>query len=403
MSDIVTPQAPTPVPAPANEVVVNQNPTNSPTPVGQQAPDKPVDQIKGSEHRPQSRREAIQAAFDKATKEQAAKAPKAEAKIGHNQPPEETVKETPKEPPKEQPRDRGRFASPQPRAEEQTQKPQEPQKPQPLAEAAPYREPPQRLSDKAKADWAATPESVRGDMHRMIQETEGGIKRYRADHEAMNTIRPYHELATKQGTTLDRALSNYVGMEMKLRADPLSGLDIIVNNLNLRTPDGRQITLRDIAHHIVSQTPEQFAMRQNSNAQMAQSHQMQNMQQRMETLEQHAQRMQYQEHYAQTRGQVDQFADTHPRFDELGASIQGILEENPNLGLKRAYVIAESETPSHAAQTRNPTTAQTRPADKSISGAPDAGPSNGTSKRNQKPVGRREAIQNAINRVNGSL
>ena len=98
MSDVsVAPAGGAPAAAPTNEVVI-ETPASTPQPIGSQAPDKPVGDIKGSEHRPQSRREAIQAAFDRAnnppakTEKRAERpAPKpAEAKPGHNQPPEET-------------------------------------------------------------------------------------------------------------------------------------------------------------------------------------------------------------------------------------------------------------------------------------------------------------------------
>ena len=62
--------APGPAPTPANEAPINPTPASSPTPVGPQAPQAPVGDIKGSEHRPLSRREAIQAAFDRATRQQ---------------------------------------------------------------------------------------------------------------------------------------------------------------------------------------------------------------------------------------------------------------------------------------------------------------------------------------------
>ena len=65
-SSPTTPTAPT-APTPSNyEVTINQNPTNTPNPLGPQAPDAPTGDVKGSEHRPMSRREAIQAAFDRA-------------------------------------------------------------------------------------------------------------------------------------------------------------------------------------------------------------------------------------------------------------------------------------------------------------------------------------------------
>src|SRR5688500_15440862 len=94
--------APAAASTPTNEVVVNQNPTNIPNPVGSQAPEKPPGEVEGSKHRPQSRSETIRAAFERATKQQdageqrapqrreAAKQtpPAAEAKKGHNNPPE---------------------------------------------------------------------------------------------------------------------------------------------------------------------------------------------------------------------------------------------------------------------------------------------------------------------------
>ena len=54
-------------------------------------------------------------------------------------------------------------------------------------------------------------------------------------------------MARSQGTSLPAALNNYIGIEHKLRSDPIGGLDVIVNNLNLRTSDGRRITLADVA------------------------------------------------------------------------------------------------------------------------------------------------------------
>ena len=215
----------------------------------------------------------------------------------------------------------------------------------------------------------------------------------------MNTIRPFHQMATQQGTTLDRALGNYVSMEQKLRADVIGGLDVIIHNLNLRAPDGSKLGLRDIAWHILNQSPEQHKLVQNTNAQSAQSQQIGRLHQMVNTLATGIQRMQYAQQFTQTRGALDRYADAHPRFDELG----DLIENEIKLGfdLDTAYKRAELLRPAHAAQTRS-TTAQTRPPGKSISGAP-SGPSNGSARRPEKPVGRREAIASAIKRVNGSL
>src|SRR5881394_783090 len=96
MSDVtVAPQgaAPSAAPTPSNEVAINPNPTSTPNPIGAQTPDKPL------EARSPSAREALTKAFDRANnpppkgerpQQQARPEPKAaEAKVGHNNPPEE--------------------------------------------------------------------------------------------------------------------------------------------------------------------------------------------------------------------------------------------------------------------------------------------------------------------------
>jgi len=417
MSDVVNaPNMPPPPPAPAPapqqaEVPVNPNPVSTPAPIGSQAPDKVAEAS--------SRRESIQKAFAKARTDNPPQPRR--GKIGDNQPPEAIDREKPtidlKKRPDDQPqvkaadkpkdqRDRAEHGHFAPRAQDSAQNSaksaQNAQNAQPhaqLPEGTPYREPPPRLHERAKAEWATTPESVRGEVHRMHTEFARAYQRYKPEVEAFQAVKPYHEMAQQQGTTLDRALNNYVSMESKLRADPVAGLDTIVNNLNLRTPDGQRIGLRDIAWHVLNQSPEQHQLLQAQNSQSAQSQQIGQLHQAVSTLASGIQQMQYQARFSQTRSALDRYADAHPRFDELGP----LIEQEIKLGfdLDTAYRRAEMLRPAtHAAQTRTPT-AQTRTAAKSISGAP-AGPTNGVDRR-AKPVGRREAIASAIKRASGSL
>lgn len=418
--------APSAPPAPMTEVPVTTPPQSHPTPIGSQTPDKPVEQ------RPTSRREAIQQAYERAEKAKNAKP--AEAKIGHNRPPEATPKEKPKEakpepinlrqpPPKDDankpPRgEHGHFVrredvqSAQPPAQTRAntaQTVQSAQSAQPVQSTYEQRQawqhPLPRMTEHAKREWAATPESVRADVHRMNQEFSRAYQQYRGAHEAMQPLLPYHELARSQGTTLDRALSNYVQMEHKLRNDVVGGLDLIIDNLNLRDQDGNKLTLQDVAWHIVNQTPEQRQLLQSRNTVMAQTHQLQAQNQRIAQLENLARQMQYRQQFVQTRGGVDKFAKSHPRFDELG----DLIEQEVKLGfsIDQAYQRADKLRPAHsasdahtAAQTRT-TTAQTRTSDRSISGAP-GGSTNGTG-THRKPVGRREALANAVKRASNSL
>ena len=416
--DTAPPPQPAPQPA-QTEVPVNPNPVSAPAPVGSQAPAKP-------EAPPTSRREAIQRAFSKVDTR-----PKPEAakpKIGHNQPPEPIDREKPtidlKRRPDDQPgqkdatsasgtkpdatqrnrAEHGHFAPRQPAQSAQTAA-QSAQRAQPgapharLPETAPYRDPPVRLHERAKADWANTPESVRGEIHRANGEFQRAYGQYRADHQTMETIRNFETMAKQQGTTLERALTSYTSMENRLRQDPVAGFDVITQNLNLRADDGTPITFRDICWHVINQTPEQHQLVQAKNMQAAQHAQIGQLHREISQLATGIKQMQYQQTFSQTRSALDRYADAHPRFDELG----DLIEQEIKLGftLDQAYARADRLRPAtHAAQTRTPT-AQTRTTGKSISGAP-AGPANGAG-RPQRPVGRREAIASAIKRASGSL
>jgi len=419
MSDVTVapPSAAPSSPAPAsNEVPINQNPVNSPNPVGSQAPPAPVTDHKGSEHRTPSRAEALKAAYDRAvdppkTKPAAKAQPEAKAKPGHNNPPEETPKLDLKKRPEEQPRDRGRFAPKQPEGNAEWQELSKPRpQQQPGQPAQPYKklephepfpEPPSRMAEHGKRDWANTPETVRGEVHRMRNEYEKAAQYYQGVSEAYKPIAHFDRMAREQGTTLQAAVSNYVGIEAKLRADPIAGLDTIIHNLGLTDPQtGRRIGLRDVAYHVLSQSPEQLNQVQQGNRQTAAQHQIGSLYQKVDALERQNQQMQYAQRFTQTRSAVDVFAEAHPRFDELG----DLIERELRLGfpLDQAYQRAELLRPaSHAPQTRTPS-AQTRPADRSISGSPDVAPSNGASRRpKDASPNPRAALQNAYNRVNG--
>ena len=407
-----------------SEAVISPSP-NRPAPVGPQTPDKTPQQ-----RRSETASDAVKAAFERAQHppQKQARAPRddkpepkaAEAKAGHNQPPEETPKLDLKKRPDQQaqPRgDRGQFA---PRATNEAQDvagrgknwtqqenpsltPGEQSEHKRLPPHAPFAEPPARVSEAARRDWAATPETVRGDIHRLHQEADGIYRRYRGDFETMETIRPFHEMAQQHGTTLQKALNNYVGIENKLRADPVAGLDVIVNNLNLRGTNGEKLTLRDVAYHVLSQSPEQLALLQHGNQQQAASQQIGALHQEITGLKQSVQQMHNQLQFAHTVSEVDQFAATHPRLDELGEPIRKELEFG--FDLETAYQRAELLHPAtQAAQTRT-TPAQTRElTDRSIHGSPDVAPSNGASRR-PKEASRtpRDAVLSAVSRYNGGI
>ena len=437
MSDVtVAPQqGAAPSAAPANEVVINQNPTPSQNPIGSQAPPAPTKDFEGSKHRPQSRsegiRDSLKEALTRSEKIQpkperpkaAVEAKSADAKPGHNHPPEETPKLNLKQRPDEQPaRERAEHGHFAPRQDAQNAlnaqnatseirgRPADATseiRGQPeykrLPPHAPFAEPPQRISESARRDWADTPETVRGDIHRMHHEFGRAYQQYRGAAEAFQPIAKYHQMAQQHGTTLEKALNNYTGIEQKLRADPLAGLETIVYNLGLTDPQsGKRIDLRDIAYTVLSQSPEQLQQLKMGNQQTAASQQIGALHQEIAGLKNYLGQMHNQQQFASKRSQVDQFAATHPRIDEQVFGTVVANELKLGFDLDTAYRRAELLVPAtHAAQTGT-TSAQTRPVDRSIHGNPDVAPSNGASRRPQKASGSaREAAQNAMNRYAG--
>jgi hypothetical protein len=412
MSDVTVAPAATPTAPPASEVPVNESPVSAPAPISNQPPPAP-EKAPTAQERAVGRRESIERGFKRAEAAQDEKLGQRQRPgMGHNQPPSPMEKD--QAPPRER-GEHGHFAARQAEPGQPGQPgQQQPAQPRsqyaPLPETAPYREPPARFKADpiAAADWHGAPESVRAAVTRTTKEMEQGIQHYRAAAEAFNEIADYHELASKHGTTLRTALSNYVGMETKLREDLIGGLDLIVNNLGLvaQTENGpHKINLRDVAYHILNMTPEQHKLAVQANQTSAQQMQMGQLHQTVERLANTVGQMQYDATYGRTLSAVDQFAEQHPRFDELSDVIK--YELNFGFSLDEAYARADRLYPAagtnggtHAAQTRN-ATAQTRQVDRSISGAPNAGLA--SRPRNGPPPTRREALESAFKRANGSL
>jgi hypothetical protein len=419
------PQAPAAPPRIAHEVVIDQNPANPPAPIGSQAPPSP-------QARAESRREAIQKSFAKSREGKSF--PEAPAKPGHNRPPEPLEPAPAAPPPKEKtpppaggidlrrppsadtalPPARGEHGHFAPRAD-RAQRPAQQQAPQgqQLPASDPYRAPLARMSQASKAEWHAAPAHVRAEVHRMHREFSNFHQQARQLHEAFKPLQPYYDLARSQGTTLDRALNNYVSMENKLRADPIGGLDVLVRNMNLRTADGQQITLADIAQYVLSRTPEQHAQLQTQNLTSAHNSHINQLTQQISQLAgvvQHMQaRQQYRNQYRQMKRGVDRFAATHPRIDEPGFGDVVVQELKAGHRLDHAYARANLLHPpgrtAPAAQTRAPA-AQTRAPDRSISGSPAGAPATfdvRTPRRGGQPPSRRDIIAHAVRRASGSL
>lgn len=76
--------------------------------------------------------------------------------------------------------------------------------------------PPKRASIKTKMNWMSHPEEVRDDLLRFEKESHDASKDYAG-------LEDYAKTATRNGTSLRQAMTDYTGMEDALRRDPILG------------------------------------------------------------------------------------------------------------------------------------------------------------------------------------
>jgi len=396
-------------PAPAEVTIPDQAAGGGAGEVGPQSPSKTAEQI--ATERTLARRETIEKAFVKAKGEADARAaaePKDVADAKDAKKPVQAKPDLKTQQPQQRERgERGRYVAAQPApipGEAGQPGAQQASRHAPLAEDAPYRDPPPRFSDAAKADWAGVPESVRGATDQAFRQYEQGIQQYRGAAEAFHPIAHYHQQAQQDGTNLRTVLDNYVGMERKLRGDLFGGLELIIHNLGMQHPDGRRVNAYDVAAAYLQQSPEQRRLTQQNNNAQAQHAQLMEIRQEQQRLATAYHQMQYQQRFTATRSEIDRFADSHPGFDERSDLIKQELDHGYPLDVAydRAMKLRPSNGSTHAAQTRN-TSAQTRDEiDRSISGAPTNGAA--ASYRAPKKSGsNREALINAQRRARSGV
>lgn len=251
----------------------------------------------------------------------------------------------------------------------------------------PHHEAPARFNDRAKAEWAAAPDAVKEDVHRVIQENEKGIQKYKESADRYEKLREFDDLARKNGREgVHESLKQIVEIENTfVNGDPITGFKKIADHFN--------VNLQAVAAHIMGQNP---------NQQVAEAHT------RIQELEAKIQHMEF---AAKAPDIVAEFAASHERFEELTPVIATLLKTGTAKDLEAAYELADVLKPaaSNAAQTSQPLIpAESAPAQtqapalnpagsKSVSGAP----SGGISPASKQPVSKSnsEAVKRALSRL----
>jgi hypothetical protein len=344
----------------ANLAPISEAPANTVTPIesggpeiNQEAPEEVKSEPVKSEVS-KTPDEALKKAFAKVSEKQEAKKAEAAKPVEVKAEPKTATVETDKP---AQPRGEGGKFAPK----EQPQQNAEPVKPSYTAGDAP-----KRFSDDAKAAWATVPENVRGEVARMERELTQGYEKHRASAEAYESYRELDDLAKSFGKKGADVFREYYQMEQALRKDPIGGFETLANRLGL--------SLRDIAAHIMGQTPEDVSSKQDAT--------IRELRQQVEQLTQQiggvTQTIQQQQQQA-TLNEVTKFAADHPRFDELADDIAFFMKSGRAKDLPEAYSLAERLNPAPQKNEPNPAPVIPAPADahtkgtKSISGAPSRG------------------------------
>ena len=125
------------------------------------------------------------------------------------------------------------------------------------SEGRKYSEPPARFLPEARTKWANVPNEVKTEFHRVSQELEGEITKYKQSSERYEQLRQYDDIARNNGRELKDSLAKVVEIETALSRNPIAGLDAVLREIGPRKADGSPLTLLEVAQHIV-QNPQAY-------------------------------------------------------------------------------------------------------------------------------------------------
>lgn len=257
--------------------------------------------------------------------------------------------------------------------------------PQPTAESPKPASPaPTGFSAAAQAEWGNTPEPVRAEVERRLSELTTGLEQHRTiakqSEQAMAPIKPYLDMAAQHGTTLDKALENYVAIEQRLHQDPVNGFLQLCTNLGVH-PGA-------IGQALMGIKPQPGGGESNLEV-SGLKRTIADLERRLETftgqVEQSFTKQREADAARRTEETVDAFfadKEKHPYVDELEPVMAELLETNFAKSLDDAYEKAIRLTPEVAAKieadkaakaTPAPDPAHTRKAQLSVTGSPSAG------------------------------
>jgi len=121
-----------------------------------------------------------------------------------------------------------------------------------------HREPPKSFLPDSREVWKNVPRVVRRDIETMTREHETEVTQLREAGQRYESIKPYDDLAKSNGIDLTESLRRVSELENLIQANPLAGLNRILQEAGPRKADGQPFSLYEVADFIVKQGPQGY-------------------------------------------------------------------------------------------------------------------------------------------------
>ncbi len=178
---------------------------------------------------------------------------------------------------------------------------------------------PEKFLPDAREKWLNVPKPVQRDIDNMAREHEAEVTQLREATQRYESIRQFDELAQSNGRDLTESLTKLNEIENVMQQNPYAGLNMILQEIGPRKPDGSAVSLYEVAQFVAQQGPDKW--QQMVSVQPKQQQPQENPE--VAQLKQQIADMQVQQ---TAQSVIEPFKAEHPRYDELKGDIAMFLK-----------------------------------------------------------------------------
>lgn len=180
---------------------------------------------------------------------------------------------------------------------------------------------PKKFLPDAQEKWLNVPRPVQRDIDNMAREHEAEVTQLREATQRYESIRQFDELAQSNGRDLTESLTKLNEIENVMQQNPYAGLNMILQEIGPRKPDGSPVSLYEVAQFVAQQGPDKWQ-------------QMVSVQPQQQQPQENPEVAQLKQQIAQMKIEqtaqsvIEPFKAQHPRYEELKGSIAQILKSD---------------------------------------------------------------------------